>query len=280
MNNFFRSRFFVVLIIITCFLAGFMLNVAVDGGVMPHRTIVGIITTPFTTLGTNIKTGVSNFFAAYTKYEKLLTENEALKKENSDLLKRLEDSYTLEVEIKRLEQLANILETTDTLELIDAQVVSVSTDGWNSVFSINKGSMSGIKAKDVVIASSGLVGKVREVGPNWATVVAFTDPQIAVGAMITRTEDTAMTEGTVELKAKGLCKLSYLSKNSSAIRGDIVETSGLGGLYPAGIVIGTIKDISIDDNGLTKYAVIQPAVDFSELKHVYVSINYASEESE
>lgn len=280
MNNFFRSRFFVVLIIITCFLAGFMLNVAVDGGVMPHRTIIGVITSPFTTLGTNIKNGVTNFFAAYTNYEKLLEENEALKKENSDLQKRLEDSYTLKVEIDRLEQLSNVLETTEELELVEARVVSVSTDGWNSVFSINKGSLAGIKEKDVVIASQGLVGKVREVGPNWATVVAFTDPQIAVGAIVTRTEDAAMTEGTIELKAKGLCRLSYLNKNSSAIRGDIVETSGLGGLYPAGIVIGTIKDISIDDNGLTKYAVIQPAVDFTDLKKVYVSINYASEESE
>lgn len=280
MNNFFRSRFFVVLIIITCFLAGFMLNVAVDGGVMPHRTIIGVITSPFTTLGTNIKNGVTNFFAAYTNYEKLLEENEALKKENSDLQKRLEDSYTLEVEIDRLEQLSNVLETTEELELVEARVVSVSTDGWNSVFSINKGSLAGIKEKDVVIASQGLVGKVREVGPNWATVVAFTDPQIAVGAIVTRTEDAAMTEGTIELKAKGLCRLSYLNKNSSAIRGDIVETSGLGGLYPAGIVIGTIKDISIDDNGLTKYAIIQPAVDFTDLKKVYISINYASEESE
>ncbi len=280
MNNFFRSRFFAVLIIITCFLAGFMLNVAVDGGVMPHRTMIGIITTPFTTLGTNIKNGVSNFFAAYTNYEKLLEENEALERENSDLKKRLEDSYTLEVEISRLEQLSNVLKTTDELELVEAQVVSVSTDGWDSVFSINKGSLAGIKEKDVVIAHTGLVGKVREVGPNWATVVAFTDPQIAVGAVVTRTKDTAMTEGTIELKAKGVCRLSYLNKNSTAIRGDIVETSGLGGLYPAGIIIGTIKDISIDDNGLTKYAVIQPAVDFTDLKKVYVSINYASEESE
>ncbi len=280
MNNFFRSRFFAVLIIISCFLAGFMLNLAVDGGVMPHRTIVGLITTPFTTLGTNIKHGVSNFFAAYTKYEKLLEENESLKKENSELKKRLEDSYSLEVEISRLEQLTNILKTTEPLELVAAQVVSVSTDGWNSTFSINKGYLSGIKEKDVVIASTGLVGKVREVGPNWATVVAFTDPQIAVGAMISRTEDTAMTEGTIELKAKGLCKLSYLNKNSTAIRGDLVETSGLGGLYPAGIIIGTIKDISIDDNGLTKYAVIQPAVDFTNLNMVYISINYASTEVE
>ncbi len=280
MNNFFRSRFFVVLIIITCFLAGFMLNVAIDGGKMPHRTLIGIITSPITTLATNIKNGVTTFFAAYSNYEELLAENEELKEENSNLIKRLEKSYTMEIEIARLEQLANILKDTEELEIVEASVVSVSTDGWVSSFSINKGSLSGIKEKDVVIASTGLVGKVRDVGPNWATVVTFTDPQIAVGAIITRTEDTAMTEGTIELKAKGLCKLSYLNKNSSAIRGDLVETSGLGGLYPAGIIIGSIKDISIDDNGLTKYAVIQPAVDFLNLKKVYISINYASENDE
>lgn len=280
MNNFFRSRFFVVLIIITCFLAGFMLNLAIDGGKMPHRTLIGIITSPITTLGTNIKNSVSTFFAAYSNYEELLAENEKLKEEKADLIKRLEESYSLEVEVDRLEQLANILENTEKLDLVEASVVSVSTDGWISSFSINKGSLSGIKEKDVVIAAEGLVGKVREVGPNWATVVTFTDPQIALGAKITRTEDTAMTEGTIELKAKGLCKLSYLNKNSSAIRGDLVETSGLGGLYPAGIVIGYIKDIKIDDNGLTKYAVIQPAVDFSNLRKVYISINYANSSNE
>ena len=280
MNNFFRNRFFVILIIIACFLAGFMLNVAIDGGKMPHRTIIGIVTSPITTLGTNIKNGISTFFAAYSNYEKLLAENEKLKEENSNLIKRLEDSYTMEVELARLEDLANILKNTEKLELVEASVVSVSTDGWVSSFSINKGSLSGIKEKDVVIASTGLVGKVREVGPNWATVVTFTDPQIAVGAKIIRTEDTAMTEGNIELTAQGLCRLSYLNKNSSAIRGDIVETSGLGGLYPAGIIIGSIKDIRIDDNGLTKYAIIQPSVDFSNLRKVYISINYALEDNE
>ena len=280
MNNFFRSRFFIAIIIIACFLAGFMLNLVVDGGVMPHRTIIGIISSPFTTLGTNIKNGVGDFFASHSKYEELLAEKEALEKEIHDLKKRLENSYTLEVELERLRQLSNVTSKTENLELVEAQVVSVSTDGWTSTFSINKGSLAGIKEKDVVIASTGLVGKVRDVGPNWATVVAFTDPQIAVGAIVTRTNDAAMTEGTIELKAKGLCRLSYLNKNSSAIRGDLVQTSGLGGLYPAGILIGTIKDINIDDDGLTKYAVIEPAVDFTDLRKVYVSINYASEESE
>lgn len=277
MNNFFRSRFFVVLIIISCFIAGFMLNVVIDGGIMPHRTIIGIITSPFATVGTAVKTSVSNFFSAYTNYTELLEENELLKKENANLKKRLEDTYNLEVEISRLSQLSNITQTVENLTLVEAQVVSISADGWVSSFSINKGSLAGIKEKDVVIAHEGLVGKVRDVGPNWATVVTFTDPQIAVGALITRTEDAAMTEGTIALKAKGLCRLSYLSKNSSAIRGDIIETSGLGGLYPAGIVIGTIQDIRIDDNGLTKYAVIKPAVDFTELRKVYISINNPEE---
>lgn len=280
MKDFFQSRFFIVLLIITCFLAGFMVNLAVDGGVMPHRTIIGIITTPFTTLGTNIKNSVSEFFGAYTKYEELLEENEKLKQENSQLKHQLEESYTYEVEIDRLTELVNLTKNTEPFELVEADVVSVSTDGWTSVFSINKGSLAGIREKDVVLASTGLVGKVREVGPNWATVVTILDPQIAVGARIVRTGEATMTEGTIDLKANGVCRLSYLNKNSTAIRGDMVETSGLGGLYPAGIVIGTIKDINIDDNGLTKYAIVEPAVDLNDLKTVYTVINRASEAEE
>lgn len=257
-----------------CFLLGFMLNIAIDGGVMPHQNIVGIIISPISSFGTSVKNRIFTFFSAYTEYNKITEENRILKEENAQLKKKLEDTYNLEVEISRLKQLSNITQTTESLELVEAQVVSISTDGWISSFSINKGSTSGIKEKDVVISAEGLVGKIKAVGSNWATVVTITDPQIAVGALITRTEDTAMTEGTIELKAKSLCKLSYLSKNSSAIRGDIVETSGLGGLYPPGIVIGTITDINVDDNGLTKYAIIKPAVDFTQLKKVYVSVKY------
>lgn len=278
MNNFLRSRFFVVLVVIACFLAGFMLNMALDGGFMPHRSIVGLIESPFQTFGTWVKNGVSDFFAAYTRYKDVVAENEELKTKNLLLEKELEESYSLNVEIDRLKKLSNITEAVGELTLVEADVVSVSTDGWNSTFTINKGSSSGIKEKDVVIASDGLVGKVREVGMYWATVVTILDPQTAVGAMVTRTGDVAMTEGTVKLRANGCFKLSYLNKNSSAIRGDMIETSGLGGLYPAGIIIGRIKDIEIDDNGLTQYAVIEPSVSFSELKKVFVSINYGGGE--
>ena len=79
-----------------------------------------------------------------------------------------------------------------------------------------------------------------------------------------------MTEGHRELKSDGLCRLSYLENTSLINRGDTVVTSGLGGLYPEGITIGKISEITVRDNGLSQYGIITPAVDFSSLRYVCI----------
>jgi len=271
LRDFFSGRFFRILVLIAVFLAGFMVNMAFDGGVTAPRDIVGVIVTPISSAGTWVKNSVTDFFSSFSEYNSLRAENEQLRKNISELQKELLSYYNTDVEMERLRQLSGVKETIPDVSFIAADIVSVSGDGYGSVYSLNKGTSDGIELKAVAVSADGLVGKVTAVGLNWATVTAITDPSMSVGAVIPRTEDVGMTESSVSLRSEGKLKLSYIPVSTVIMRGDEVYTSGLGGIYPYGIKIGTVSDVVVEDNGLTQYAVVEPAADLENLRRVYIS---------
>ncbi len=271
------GKFFIVMVFIALFLFGFGLNILIDGGKTSHRDLVGIIGSPFRSAATWVKQTVTDFFSSMTQYRGLSDENEALRKRIAELEAELARTDALQVENERLRALTGIVGTDGEYSVVAADVSSVSTGGWVSGFTVNKGSADGVEKRDVVVSADGLVGKVTAVGRHWATVTTIIDPQIAVGAVVVGTGDVGMTEGSLSLKAKGMCRLSYLDANAVVNRGDTVRTSGLGGLYPSGIMIGTVRDIAVQSNGLTKYAVIEPAADLAGLRRVYILIGYDAE---
>ncbi len=277
MKRFFRGRFFAVLVLIVCFLLGFMLCIAVNGHTMPHEQLVGILVSPVRNGFTWCKNQAVDFFAAFTRYDALMEENAELKQKVNDLQKKVDDLNYDKVQNDRYKHLLSITEYQYSFEYVSADVVTVSTEGWNSSFGINAGTGAGITKGDVVVCEDGLIGKVTEVGWNWATVSTFIDPQISVGAMILSTGDVGVTEGTLELKAKGQCLVRYLNKDSSVNRGDSVYTSGLGGVYPKGLLLGTVSELTYEDNGLSLSAVLSPAVSFSDLREVLVITNFSED---
>ena len=241
---------------------------------MPHKQLIGTVVTPVQTLGTKIKNGFSDFFASMTKYNDVVKENEELKKLLTEKQSELDEFFHLESENERLKNLIGIKEANPEFEFVAADVVSRSTDGWDGTITINVGTSDGIKKKNVVLTGQGLVGLVTDVGYNWATVTTVLDPRIAVGAIVSRTNDIGMTEGSAELKADGLCRLSYMETNVSVNRGDTVKTSGLGGTYPKDLPIGIISDIVIEEHGLSMYALIKPYEDIMNVRRVYIITNF------
>ncbi|MBO5248328.1 MAG: rod shape-determining protein MreC, partial [Clostridia bacterium] len=240
MNRFFRGRFFIVLVLIVCFLLGFMLSVAVNGHTMPHEQLVGVIVSPVRTGFTWCKNQVEHFFSSIARYDELEEKNSALREQVNDLQKQINDLHYDKVQIDRYKDMLSITDPSYSFEYVSADVVTVSSVGWDGSFGINAGSAAGIEKGDIVVCEGGLVGKVTQVGLNWATVSTFIDPQISVGAMVLSTGDVGVTEGTLELKANGTCLVRYLSKDSSISRGDQIYTSGLGGVYPKGLLLGTV----------------------------------------
>ena len=271
MRDFFRGKFFIALVFIAAFLLGFMLNMILDGGVTAPRDMIGVIASPFASFGTWVKNGVTDFFETFTEYSSLKKENEQLIKRVTELETKLADTYSEKVETERLRGLASVTETAPDLQFIAADVVLSSADGFGSTFSVNKGSADGIKLNAVAVAAGGLVGKVTAVGLNWATVTAITDPSMSVGATVKRSEATGVTEGETSLRAIGCCRLSYLTADVSVVRGDLVFTSGLGGVFPSGIYIGTVTQVEYEENGLAQNATVEVGADLSSLRRIYIT---------
>lgn len=267
------------MLLVLCFLLGFMLNLAVDGGTMPHKQVIGTAVTPLFHAFSWCRNKVTHFFDALTRYDDLEAENTQLKQKVAELQKEVGDAYYDKIQNERLKELLSMTENSYSFEFVSADVVSISSGGWDSSFSINAGARAGIRKGAVVVSEFGLVGKVTDAGSNWATVSAFTDPQISVGATIVSTGESGVTEGTLALKTKGMCLVSYLNRDSTVNRGDLICTSGLGGRYPAGIPLGTVEEIRYENNGLTLSVVLKPSTDFSSLKQVFVITNFSEDES-
>ena len=118
------------------------------------------------------------------------------------------------------------------------------------------------------------MGIVTEAGLNWCTVATVLDTEAQIGAKVFRTGETTVAMGDLSLMGRNRLKLSYLESESSLINGDLVVTSGLGGYYPSGLVIGSVEEILTDDGGLTKYAILAPQADLSELTEVFVITSF------
>mgnify|MGYP005963592775 CR=1 FL=1 len=122
------------------------------------------------------------------------------------------------------------------------------------------------------------MGVVAEVGENWATVRTLVDSDTEMGGQLARTGGAAILEGDFALMGEGRLKLTYLPENSELIAGDLVTTSGRGGVYPAGLVAGHVEEVRTDASGMTRYAVIAPETDLDGLQQVFVITDFTVNE--
>lgn len=129
----------------------------------------------------------------------------------------------------------------------------------------------GVAVDDVVVDQYwNLVGVVAEVGENWATVRTLVDVGTEMGGQIARTGGAAILEGDFALMGEGKLKLTYLPENSELMSGDLITTSGRGGVYPPGLAAGHVEEVRTDPSGMTRYAVLIPETDLAGLQQVFV----------
>ena len=141
---------------------------------------------------------------------------------------------------------------------------------WFEVFTINRGSKDGIEINSPVITAYGLVGRVSEVNLFTSKVVSIIDMDSTVAARVSSSRDVLIVRGDASLRSSGLCRMDYISPDVDIMPGDVIETSGLGGIYPKGIIIGQVKDVIRNEGQFDSYAVISPVVDFKRLEEVIV----------
>ena len=152
-----------------------------------------------------------------------------------------------------------------------SKIVLWSSSNWSSSFVISKGETSGIELGDPVVTEYNvLVGQISELGANWATVSTMIDTDMSVGAFVGQTEISGMVVGEFGMMKKNLAKLTYLADGAVISEGDEVLTSGSGGAFPAGLVMGTVSEVVKDGEGNLRYGVVKPGCEYDQLVQVYI----------
>ena len=205
------------------------------------------------------------------KINELTEENAELKERIDELTIRINDLQRDKYELSQLRSLFLLDEQYSDYEKVGARVIGKDTGNWFSSFIIDKGSNDGIMTDMNVMAGSGLVGIVTNVGPNWAKVRSIIDDTSSLSGMVMSTSDTLIVSGDLELMDDGYIRFSQLIDEDDAVAsGDQVVTSTISNKYLPGISIGYITEIEKDANNLTKSGFITPAVDFKRLTTVLV----------
>ena len=156
-----------------------------------------------------------------------------------------------------------------------ADIVGRGSSNWSSTLTLNKGTLNDIAVGDCVVNEEGfLVGIITDAGLNWSTVTTLVDTGSQLGARVFRTGEVTVAQGDLSLMSQNLLRLSYLEDESSLMNGDLIVTSGLGGFYPSDLVIGAVKEIRTDDTGLSRYAILSPQVDLSQLRQVFIITDF------
>lgn len=271
MNDFLKSTRFKILVAVMIVLVTFMLRAAYMGGLGTMASYaLGLVVTPLQQLSSNISYAVTDAFDPLLRANDYKEENEALREEIRTLREQLVDYEKVKKENEQYRQYLEMKEENKDFQFELAAVIGRSPDARFYSFTVDKGTVDGVALRDPVVTADGLVGYISEVGPTYATVITILDPTLHVGASDARTRDTGIVIGTVALSEEGKCKLSYIDRESAVARGDIIVTSGVGGVFPKGLMIGTVEEVQVESHGMSLYAVIEPVVNVPSVKDVII----------
>ncbi len=237
----------------------------------PLSAAAGYIVVPFEEGISVVGSWLAGRSEELVQIRELIARNEELKKQVDELTientRLQQDRY----ELTNLRELYSLDAQYDEYEKTGARIIARDSGNWFHAFVINKGAMDGIAVDMNVMAGSGLVGRVVDVGPNWAKVKSIIADDSNVSAMVLSSADRMIVSGNLKLYASGVIEFSQLVDSEDVVvEGDKVVTSDISDKYLPGILIGYINTISPDANNLTKSGRITPAVDFEHLEEVLV----------
>ncbi len=274
MRFFLRSRQFKIIVAVFCAVVLLTVSFAIIGRRMsPQTDIASTISAPFRNLFTNVSELVADFFENYSNGSELSLENAELKEQINQLHQKIADYEEISTQNDFYKDYLGIKESNPDFIFTDATLISRDQDDPYCSFTINKGSSAGISKYDPVITDAGIVGYITEVGLTSCKVTTILNPDLTLGALDNRTSDSGIVTGSLSLAENGLCRFANLSRSCSVAVGDYVITSGEG-IFPEGLLVGSVNNIGIDESNNSIYAEIKPFTEISELRSVMVITSF------
>ena len=276
MKEFFHSVSFKIIRCIAALLRGLMTYGAVAAGTqtLPEQ-IINTVTYPFVTAANAISNGVNGFIDKLVNADTYKSQNDELRELVTQMYERTADYEELQKENEQLRQMLELQQKNEDFKFSEpCSIIARNANDIYGGFTINHGSSSGISLNDPIITSVGLIGRVTEIAPNYARVSTVLSPQVNVGVYTMRTKTTGVLENDIATAEQKQCLMSNILKDADIEPGDVIVTSGQSGLFPEGLIVGTVKEVYDDPNGLSKHAVIEPAEDCFSITSVYAVVDF------
>jgi len=241
-----------------------LLTLQMRGRSVGASDALALVTTPIQTVLARVNRATLGVWGTYRDWKNVRVENRRLRDETQRLRVEALRVTETDAENQRLRRLLTLKESLP-LETMAGEIIAREWGGWVRSLTINRGRGDTVARLTAVIAPDGLVGRIVDVRAGSSVVQVLTDPASTVGAHVVRTRTPGMIEG----EPRGTLRFKYMARDGSGIQvGDVVVTSGLGGLFPGGIPIGRVRTIDDRGSALFSYAQVTPAVDFARIDEV------------
>lgn len=233
--------------------------------------VVGYVVVPFQNGVSRVGSWISTRVDELGELRVVLRENQELKEQIAELTIQNTQLQQDKYELNNLRELYKLDEQYSGYEKVGARIIAQDSGNWFHAFTIDKGLDDGLAIDMNVIAGGGLVGRIEEIGSNWAKVNSIINDNSNVSAMVLASSDTMIVTGSLQLMAEGKIGFVQLTDSKNQVEtGDKIVTSNISDKYLPGILIGYVSEVGQDSNNITKSGTITPAVDFEHLEEVLV----------
>lgn len=230
---------------------------------------------PFQKAAAMVGDRVASLWENYTNIGAILDENEQLTAENAELRKQMVDYDRLKAENEAYKALANIQNTRPEMSCVSAFVIGRDPLDAFYGFTLDQGSVDGVELNDTVVSDEGyLLGMVVEVEATSCKVMTILHPNFNAAGVVSRTRDNGIITGSSDYAADGLCVLTNLNRNTLTQKSDQVITTGLGGVFPADVLVGVVREVVPEVSGKSSIAVIEPGADPRTVRHAFIITNF------
>lgn len=275
MKNFIRSKAFKFLVVIVCaLLVGTVFAVATADSVSPASTVFGTVLKPVQSLVSTVSKKIGDFGSYFASSKTLQAEVERLSQQVEQYEAQLADYNDMKHKISSYEAMLDLKQKNPDYNLVYSSVIgSDGQDAFGSLV-IDKGSRDGVNVNDPVVSGNNLLGVVKKVNETYCVVETILNPDVNISAMESKTRETSYVTSTVEQAKEGRCIMAGLERTTAVSPGGIILTSGVGGVFPKGLIIGTVSQVLESDYDITCYAVITPAVDTADIEDVFIVTSF------
>ena len=276
MKDFFDTWKFKILVIVAVFLVGIMAYAGANGRLTAApQELLSVVLTPLQKVTSALSGGAASVWEKYTSIYDVMDRNEQLEAENAELRQQMVDYDRIKAENDAYKALARIQDTNSEASYVSAFVIGRDPLDEFGGFTLDQGSTDGVAVNDAIISDRGyLLGVVVEVDATSCKVMTILHPSFNAAGVISRTRENGIITGSADYAADGQCVLTNLDRATEARKGDQVITTGLGGVFPANLLVGTVQEVVPEQSGKSSSAVILPGADPRTVKHVFIITEY------